>query len=72
MTDLARAAVLTGFGQPLEIADALEFIERFNDRFAWDRLVGPGRYSLDDATLALQRTSDLGETKAVILPGRTG
>jgi hypothetical protein len=25
-------------------ADALEFIERFNDRFAWDRLVGPGRY----------------------------
>jgi len=53
-------------------ADALEFIERFNDRFAWDRLVGPGRYSLDDATLALQRTSDLEETKAVILPGRTG
>jgi hypothetical protein len=49
--------------------DALEFIERFNDRFAWDRLVGPGRYSLDDATLALQRTSDLEETKAVILPG---
>jgi L-iditol 2-dehydrogenase len=53
-------------------ADALEFIERFNDRFAWDRLVGPGRYSLEDATLALQRTSDLEETKAVILPGRTG
>jgi len=53
-------------------ADALEFIERFNDRFAWDRLVGPGRYSLDDATLALQRTSDLEETKAVILPGRVG
>jgi L-iditol 2-dehydrogenase len=53
-------------------ADALEFIERFNDRFAWDRLVGPGRYSLEGATLALQRTSDLEETKAVILPGRTG
>jgi len=35
-------------------------------------MLGPGRYSLDDATLALQRTSDLEETKAVILPGRTG
>ena len=47
-------------------------IERFNDRFAWDRLVGPGRYSLDGATLALQHTSELEETKAVILPGRIG
>jgi D-arabinose 1-dehydrogenase-like Zn-dependent alcohol dehydrogenase len=53
-------------------ADALEFIERFDDRFTWDRLLGPGRYSLEDATLALQRTSDLEETKAVILPGRIG
>jgi len=48
------------------------FIERFNDRFACDRLLGPGRYLLDDATLPLQRTSDLEETKAVILPDRTG
>ena len=30
-------------------ADALEFIERFDDRFTWDRLLGPGRYSLEDA-----------------------
>jgi hypothetical protein len=63
MTDLARAAVLTGFGQPLEVQ---EFLILDPER---DRLVGPGRYSLDDATLALQRTSDLEETKVVILPG---
>jgi L-iditol 2-dehydrogenase len=48
--------------------DALKFVERYSDRFPWDRLVGPGRFSLDDTTAALQSTSDLKETKAVILP----
>ena len=48
--------------------DALHFIERYRDRFPWSRLIGPGRYSLDEATAALENTRDLKETKAVILP----
>jgi threonine dehydrogenase-like Zn-dependent dehydrogenase len=135
MTDLARAAVLTEFGKPLQVQEfpildpepgglvvAVEAatvcgtdvhnwqghtsslkppvvpghegvgrIIGFGDHAEADsrgtalapgyrthpgrgtaRALRPGRYSLENATLALQRTSDLEETKAVILPGRIG
>jgi threonine dehydrogenase-like Zn-dependent dehydrogenase len=48
-------------------AQALAFIERNASRFPWDKLVGPGRYPLESSTVALERTRDLKETKAVIL-----
>jgi L-iditol 2-dehydrogenase len=49
-------------------ASALEFIERFDGSLIWGGLLGPGRYGLQDTTMALERTAALEETKAVINP----
>jgi len=46
---------------------ALELLRQQRDRFDWNRLIG-GRYSLADATTALERMKDFSETKAVVVP----
>jgi L-iditol 2-dehydrogenase len=75
MTDVARAAVLTEFGKPLEIrkfpilgpepGGLVVAVEAAT-------VCGTDVHNWQGHTSSLQRTSDLEETKAVILPGRTG
>jgi threonine dehydrogenase-like Zn-dependent dehydrogenase len=46
---------------------AMELLRAQRSRFDWSRLLG-GRYSLDEATIALRRMQDYSETKAVLVP----